>query len=281
MDPAHPNRTVIVTGTTSGIGLATALTLAGRGHRVVATVRDEQRAAGLRLAADEAGLRVDVATLDITDDESVARCVDEVRERLGGIDVLVNNAGVGCSGSLEELPISDLQRVMDVNFAGTARMTKAVLPVMREAGGGRILAVGSMAGAFGQPFNDAYCASKFAVEGLYEALAPVAATFGIALSIIEAGPVVGRFVEQSVGIAEDGHAAPFDGLWSRFSELQARGYERAQTPQDVADVIATVIDTAQPLLRYQTSRGVARMVGLKIADMTGEQVVGATSAWLA
>jgi len=271
----------VVTGTSTGIGLATATTLASRGYLVVATMRDMERAGSLRTAAEAAGIALDIRTLDVVDDDSVRTCISEVLDRYGRIDLVVNNAGVGCTGTLEELEIDDLHRTLDVNLLGVARVTRAVLPIMRAAGQGHILAVSSIAGVFGQPFNDAYCASKFALEGLYEAVWPVAAAFGVRLSLVEAGPVVGNFVEHSGGLRTRHSDNPFAVLWGRFDAVVEHSYERAQTPEDVAAVIADVAADPEAGLRYQTSRGLERVVGLKMADSTGERVTSLTASWLA
>src|ERR1700712_1459842 len=169
------SRVVVITGCSSGIGLATAVAFAQHGDTVIATMRHTNRDGRLLEALQTANTAATIARLDVTRDESVTAAIEQVLQDHGHIDVLVNNAGLGMAGTLEELSIDDLREVMEVNFFGAARVTKAVLPSMREAGGGRIIAMSSMAGAFGQPFNDGYCASKFALEGLYEALHPVAA----------------------------------------------------------------------------------------------------------
>jgi NAD(P)-dependent dehydrogenase (short-subunit alcohol dehydrogenase family) len=157
----------VVTGASSGIGLATAVALARRSCTVVATMRDVGRAHTLVAAAEAAGVAVETATLDVTSDDSVARCVAGILDRHGRIDVVVNNAGSSHVGTLEEVTIADIQEVIDVNCLGAARVTRAVRPAMRAAGRGRLIAVSSISGVFGQPFSEAYCAAKFALEGLY------------------------------------------------------------------------------------------------------------------
>jgi NAD(P)-dependent dehydrogenase (short-subunit alcohol dehydrogenase family) len=231
-------------------------------------------------AADAAGVAVEVLPLDVTDDDSVTSSIGTILDRHGGIDVFVNNAGVGFSGTLEELTTDDFRRSLDVNFLGVVRTTKAVLPSMRSAGGGRLIAVSSIAGVFGQPFNDAYCAAKFALEGLYEALSPVAATFGVHVSVVEAGPVSGNFRERSGGVQERDTSSPFVQLWQRFSAIAERGYAAAETPEEVAGVIVAVASDPAPALRYQTSSSVNRLLGVKLADLTGERVLAITGSWL-
>ena len=173
-------RIALVTGTSSGIGLHTALGLARAGLSVVATVRDTSRADALREAADSAGVDLDIRALDVTDADAATALIAD----LGVVDVLVNNAGRGAVGTLEQLSDADLQAQLDTNYLSVARLTRLVLPGMRERGHGRIVTVTSVGGAVGQPFADAYCGAKFAVEGLMQSLAPVVAPFGIDVAIL-------------------------------------------------------------------------------------------------
>lgn len=279
--PGATSPIALVTGTSSGIGLATAVELAERGYHVVATMRDVSRSHTLMSAAAGRGVHLEVRPLDVVDDDSVATCVADVLGRHGGVDLVVNNAGVGCTGTLEELSTTDLLSTLNVNVIGVARVTRAVLPAMREARAGRIIAMSSMAGAFGQPFNDAYCASKFALEGLYEAAWPVAAAFGVHLTLVQAGPVTGTFVEHSAGIRQRRPDDPFADLWGRFGSIVERSYDRAQTPDEIATFIADVAADPDPRLRYQTSEAVERAVRIKSADPTGERVGSLTRSWLA
>src|SRR6476659_11124543 len=186
----------LVTGTSSGMGLHTAVGLAGRGITVVATLRDPSRADALRAAADAAGVRLDIQALDVTDHDGAARCVDEVLHTYGRLDILINNAGRGAVASLEQLSINDLREQLEVNYLGVAAMTKLALAPMRQAGSGRIVTVTSVGGAIGQPFADAYCAAKFAVEGLMQSLAPVVENFGIDVAIVEPAAVASSFTDS-------------------------------------------------------------------------------------
>src|SRR6478752_5290075 len=190
----------LVTGTSSGMGLHTAVGLAGRGITVVATLRDPSRADALHAAAAAAGVRLDIQALDVTDHDAAARCVDEVLHTYGRLDILINNAGRGAVASLEQLSIGELREQLEVNYLGVAAMTKLALAPMRQAGSGRIVTVTSVGGAVGQPFADAYCAAKFAVEGLMQSLAPVVAQFGIGVSVVEPGAVASDFVANVSGV---------------------------------------------------------------------------------
>ncbi len=190
----------LVTGTSSGMGLHTAVGLAARGVQVVATMRDPAKAGALRDAATAAGVQLEVRALDVTDATGAQSCVEAVLNSYGRMDILVNNAGRGSVASLEQLTMDDLQAQLDVNYLGVAALTRLVLPHMRRAGRGRIVTVTSVGGVVGQPFADAYCGAKFAVEGLMQSLAPVAAHFGIGVSVVEPGAVASEFVANVAGV---------------------------------------------------------------------------------
>ena len=159
-------------------------------------MRDTKKASLFEQRAKEAGVVIDVRQLDVQDDASIERCVQDVIKTYDHIDLLVNNAGAGYLGTLEQTSPQDLQRTMDINFFGVWRVTQAVFPLMRAARSGRILTVTSVGGLIGQPFNDAYCAAKFAVQGLMESLAPVAKQLGIDVCLIEPGAVNTEFVSS-------------------------------------------------------------------------------------
>ncbi len=188
-----PERVLVITGTSSGIGLATAVAVARHGFVTVATMRDPSRAGRLLEAAGAAGVTVDIRQLDVTDAASVSSCIDGVVADHGRIDAVVNNAGAGHLGTIETESVDDVRRVMEVNFFGVVAVTKAAMPHLR-ASGGRLVTVSSVGGAIGQPFNEAYCAAKFAVEGFMESLVPVAATVGVTVVVIEPGAVASDFV---------------------------------------------------------------------------------------
>uniref|UniRef100_UPI00286D3E76 SDR family oxidoreductase n=1 Tax=Phenylobacterium sp. TaxID=1871053 RepID=UPI00286D3E76 len=185
---------VLITGTSSGVGLHTALRFAQAGYTTIATMRDTGKQDDLLAQAKALKVKVRVEKLDVQKPKSVEACVKKVIRKYGHIDVLVNNAGAGFLGGIEQTTDADLERVMGVNFYGVWRMTKAVYPHMRERGQGRIISVTSVGGLIGQPFNDAYCAAKFAVEGMMEAMAPLARRLGVQVSLIEPGPINTEFV---------------------------------------------------------------------------------------
>ena len=270
----------LVTGTSSGIGLHTAMALAKAGHTVVATMRNTAKSEALLAAAAAASVNLDVRALDVQDAASIRSCVDSIVASYGRIDLLVNNAGSGFLAAFEETSFEQLQNVMDVNFYGVWRVTEAVFPLMRAAGSGRIITNTSIGGLIGQPFNDAYCAAKFAVEGFMESLAPVAKRLGVHVSIVEPGPVNTEFVSTVLAKHQaDGartHAA-YDAMRTSYLSASSQVFaSMGQTGADVAAVIADIAAAEQPHLRYQTSDMVRALAGRKYVDTTGDSVIAMT-----
>ena len=227
-------RTVLITGTSSGIGLATAIACARDGFTTVATMRDPSRAGALLAAAAGAGVDVDVRRLDVTDQASVAACIADVEKAYGRLDALVNNAGVASSDpTMEMSTIAALRATMEVNFFGVVAVSRLAMPLLR-ASGGRLVTVGSVHGVVGQPFNESYCAAKAAVEGFMEALAPVAAAHGVTVSLV----VPGFVPDTSFGVFPDADRSTVQaasGVYaSTFGDyidwISQQGWETAAQP---------------------------------------------------
>ena len=274
----------LVTGTSTGIGLETAVALANAGFSVVATMRDLSRRGRLDARASEQGVTVDVRELDVQDEASVNACVRGVLAQYTRVDLLVNNAGAGYLGALEQTSDETMRRMMDVNFFGVWRVTRALLPSMRRAGYGHIITVTSIGGVLGQPFNDAYCASKFAVEGFMESLAPVAERIGIHISLIEPGAVHSEFVASVMDTREyltpELHGA-YGGMLNAYTKAAEETYVvSGQTSANVAACIVDVAMTASPHFRYQTSEMIRGLVARKFVDPTGDSVVKLSGARL-
>ncbi len=250
-----------MTGATSGIGLATVAALAGDGWRVVGTARTPDRAEALKdLAAGADG--IEIRPLDVTVPASVTACVDGVLADHGAVDLLVNNAGAGHRGTLEQLDDDELRGAIELNYLGVARTTRAVIPGMRARRSGRIVTVTSSNGIIAMPFSDAYNASKFAVEGLMEGLAPVLSTFGVFVSILEPGPVRTAFLRNAGGRTGAVDAAdPYAELLGRYNATMAGLLGGGETPEGVADVIAGIARDPRPHLRYQSSPPTTAMMG--------------------
>ncbi|MEU1288638.1 SDR family oxidoreductase [Kitasatospora sp. NPDC005856] len=270
------DKTVLITGTSSGIGLATAVAAARGGWHVIATMRNTAKAGPLLAAAEEAGVTVDVRTLDVTDPASVEACL----AGLDRLDALVNNAGAGHIGTLEQESVDDVRAVMEVNFFGVLHVTKAALPLLR-ASKGRVLTVTSVGGVVGQPFNEAYCAAKFAVEGYMESLAPVAATAGVSVSVVEPGAVASEFV-SNVGLTDDAaeQAGPYAPALAAYLDRTRGAFANAQTAEDVAAGILDLLTAERPAFRTLTSDTARAFAGVKLKDLDGSAVQALTAGWV-
>ncbi|MFF3858430.1 SDR family oxidoreductase [Streptomyces sp. NPDC002209] len=285
MSTATSTKTVLITGTSSGIGLAAAVAAARAGWHTVATMRDTSRADALTKAAAEAGVSglVQVKRLDVTDADSVASCVAEVVAEHGHLDAVVNNAGAGFVGTIEQHSMEQLRSVMEVNFFGVAELTRAALPHLR-ASGGRVITVTSVGGVIGQPFNESYCAAKFAVEGFMEALAPVAASAGVQVAVVEPGAVSSEFV-NNVGLdipallTQAGPYAPaLEGYINHA--MQSFGSDTAQTPEQAAAPVVDALTAEKMPFRIQTSDWARDFVAMKLADLDGSAVQTEMTDWL-
>lgn len=270
------SQVVLITGTSSGIGLAAAAVLAKAGFKVIATLRNPAKATALRERAQRDGVELDIRQLDVVDQASVDACVSKVLADYGKIDILVNNAGAGYRGVFEHTPIAAAQRVMDLNYFGVWRVTQAVFAGMRAAGAGRIITVSSLGGVVASPFNDTYCAAKFAVEGLMETLAPVARNLGIHVSLIEPGPVATEF-SNSAAPPQEENSVPTTGIYADMVQAYRASFSTTtSTPQTGDDVAQTILQAATdsaPHLRYQTSPTARHIASQKFVDPTGDSIV--------
>ncbi len=274
---------IIVTGASTGIGAATALQLATAGHDVVATVRSDAAAATLNEAADAHGTSLTIRHLEVTDHGAVQALFTEL-EAERPLDVLVHNAGAGQVGTLEQLDLAELRDAMEVNFFGAAACVKAAFGPMRQRGRGHIVVVTSVGGAVGQPFNDAYCAAKFAVEGLLESLHPVAKAHGVSVTVVEPGPVATEFIANVKGRAHFAGGDPTDPFGPQrdaYLRRSAATFANAQSSAEVAEVIAKVLTESDPAFRVQTSEAATAFVATKLSDLDGRQVTSMTAGWIA
>lgn len=273
--------TAIVTGASSGIGLAAVAALAQDGWRVVATARHPDTARDLNALAriDD---RVELASLDVTVPESVTTAVNGVLDRHGSVELLVNNAGAGHRGTLEQLSDQDLQGALELNFLGVARCTRAVLPAMRTNKRGRILTVTSLNGVVAMPFSDAYNASKFAVEGLMEGLAPVMRAFDVYVSVLEPGPVKTAFLQNAGGHTAKADATdPYGPLLDSYNAtMAAMTTGDGESAEHVGQVIAEIARLPEPSLRYQSDEFPRSIAAQKLTDTTGDSIIAATSMLL-
>ena len=232
----------LVTGASSGIGKATALALKKAGYRVFGTSR-------------KATAGVDGITMlacDVTDEASVRRMVDQVLEQAGGIDLLVNNAGIGLVGGAEESSSAQAQALFDVNVFGVIRVTNAVLPAMRRQGHGRIINMSSILGLIPSPYGALYASTKHAVEGYSESLDHELRTFGIRVVLVEPGFTRTSF-EESI-TRPDRRDSFYDSERSRMEKLMRRGIEAGDAPEVVADAVVKAAMAEVPRRRYTAGK---------------------------
>ncbi len=237
----------VVTGASTGIGFATALRLAQEGHRVRASVRSEASGAALLDAAGDLDLALVV--MDVDDDASVANAMAGVLDEEGGVDVLVNNAGIAIGHAVEETPLAVFQQAMNTNAWGTLRGIHAVLPSMRERGSGHILNVTSVAGRVAVAPQGAYAMSKWATEALTEVLAAEMAPFGVRVTAIEPGVIATPIFDKAFG-----NPFPPDTPYASNQRMAEWFIQKLVTdpapPEQVADVIWQAITADEPKLRY-------------------------------
>lgn len=277
-------KTVLITGCSSGIGYATALCFARSGFYVIATMRNLQKSNALKTKANEENLNIDIRQLDVTDENSIQSLIENLSKECKNIDILINNAGSGFLGTLEQTSLSQAQEIMDINFFGTWRLTQAVLPSMRKNKSGHIISITSVGGIIGQPFNDAYCAAKFAVEGMMESLAPVLKRFGIHVSLVEPGPVNSEFVSSTLNKNSDLDADlknDYRAMLDSYSQATKNVFSQcAQSPDEIAKFIVEIATNNTNSFRYQTSEISRRIAQLKFTDPTGNQVIALSGSRL-
>lgn len=277
------NKVVLITGTSTGIGLYTSILLAKNNYKVYASMRDTGKKGLLESEAGKNAVSINIVQLDVQVEESIRECVKNIIEKEGRLDVLVNNAGAGFLRTAEQASMKEIEDVMDVNFMGTIRCIKAVLPQMRKQKSGHIINISSVGGLVGQPVNEIYCAAKFALEGFTESIATyMQPYFGINISLIEPGGLatefgnsVMKYIEETGGVKEDAYSPLMNDYMEyrkTFSdpELRAKVF---QTPGQVAEIILKCMQEEKPKLRYLTSPWAAEFTQLKTAaDKDGLQL---------
>ena len=230
---------VLITGASSGIGLATAELMARRGWHVAATARDVTALEGLPHVA--------AFPLDVTSESSMKSAVAGIVSRFGGIDVLVNNAGYGVFGPLEGTPFEEVERQLRTNLFGSIAMIRHVMPIMRAAGRGTIVNISSIGGRTAAPFASLYHASKFAIEGFSESFRYEAALHGIRVKLVEPGHFKTGFLGRSLyRAAHPAYAAAFDHYMTRVDAAD----RNAPPPDPVAETIARAAADRSARLRY-------------------------------
>jgi NAD(P)-dependent dehydrogenase (short-subunit alcohol dehydrogenase family) len=253
----NDHKVIIVTGSSSGIGLESALLLARNGYITYATMRSPEKDTTIKTAVQKEGLPITVVQLDVTDDNSVKNAVDHIISEAGRIDVLVNNAGYSLGGALEDLSMEEIKSQYETNLFGLIRVSQAVLPTMRKQRSGRILNISSGAGIFGFPGLSAYVSTKFAVEGLSESIAYELEPFGIIVILIEPGFIKTNFAHAMV-VAKKAQdpASPYSELMQRIMASASELAKNASTADLVANIILDAASNPNPRLRYLAGKDV-------------------------
>jgi NAD(P)-dependent dehydrogenase (short-subunit alcohol dehydrogenase family) len=251
-------KTVLITGASSGFGLLTSVTLAKRGWRVLATMRDLSRREKLDAAAKEAGVmeRIEVQALDVTNPGQIAAIVDLIEKRNEPLHALVNNAGFAMAGLVEDVSDAELRKQFETNFFGTASVTRALLPIFKRQRFGHIMMVSSVVGRIGYPGAGSYSASKFALEGWSETLRMELKARGIHVVLLEPGSFEtdiwtrnAMISERTLALKADPNSADAARLERWRKKMQEPGKPRAN-PKYVAECIAGILNNPKPRLRY-------------------------------
>jgi NAD(P)-dependent dehydrogenase (short-subunit alcohol dehydrogenase family) len=252
-----PSKAVLVTGCSSGIGYATAELLAERGWTVYATARKPESIDALEAKGAK------TLSLDVTDEESMAKAVKAVTDAEGAVGVLVNNAGYSQNGAVESVPMDQVRRQFETNVFGLIRMCQLVLPGMREQRWGKIVNLSSMGGRLTFPGGGLYHASKYAVEALSDALRFEVASFGVDVILIEPGLITTNFGDTSVkGVPQEGPYAQFNRKVAEATEAAYKGpmSKLGGGPETVANTIADALEAKRPKARYPVTPSAHLMI---------------------
>lgn len=259
--PSLSEQVVLITGASAGIGAALAQLLAQRfmGIRLVLAARNVEKLEAIATLCRKAGAEVLTVPTDLEKIDQVEALAQASIAHFGRVDALVNNAGYGQMGPLELLPYQAAQKQFQINLLGPLALIRALVPTMRDSGGGRIINISSLGGRLAFPFGGLYSASKFALEGLSDALRMELAPFNIKVSVIEPGPVSTDFfvvaaqaVEETVTTPEN---TPYRAAFEKLKGLEKQTSSRAWTSERVAEVILQALTARHPQPRYIAATG--------------------------
>ena len=257
----------LVTGSSSGIGFETALLLARNGFKTYASMRDLKKSKDITQIANKEKLPLQVVQLDVIDDRSVREAIDRVVEENKRIDVLVNNAGYGLFGALEDLSIEEIKAQFETNFFGAIRVMQQALPVMRKQKSGTIVNISSVGGRMGIPSLSAYHSTKFALEGLSESISYELEPFGIRVVLIEPGFIKTNIMNSSI-IAKKAQDlnSPYFSLTQQLEKSFKSAMENTSAsspPEEVAKVVLQAVTSDSPKLRYAVGNDAASLIQAK------------------
>ncbi len=249
-------RVILITGASSGIGKACARYMAEHGYRVYGTSR--------KITGDdpvEDG-SVRMVRMDVNDDRSVVSGIDRVLQDAGRLDVVVNNAGFGIAGAIEETSIEEVRALFETNLFGLLRVCQTVLPKMREQGSGIIVNISSLAGRIGLPYQGLYSATKFAVEGVTEALRMEVKPFGIKVALIEPGDFRTGFTDNRVYTAASKEDSAYQERFQRALKVAESDEEGGSSPERIARLLHRILQDSSPKVRYSTGEASQRVAAI-------------------
>jgi NAD(P)-dependent dehydrogenase (short-subunit alcohol dehydrogenase family) len=244
------DKVALVTGSSSGIGFETSLALAREGYHTYASMRDTKKGAKIQEIAKKENLPITVIPLDVDKPESIKAAINQIMTESKRIDVLVNNAGYGVFGCLEDLTIDELKAQFDTNFFSVVRLIQEVAPIMRNQKAGAIVNISSVAGKIGFPGSPAYISSKFALEGLSECLRYELSPFGVNTIIIEPGVIKTNFFDSMKMPKSAKPDSPYKDITNKVVAGVKMMAEMGTPPNEVADVIIKALKEKNPLPRY-------------------------------
>ncbi len=267
-------KVAIVTGSSNGIGLATSILLARNNIYTYASMRNLAKANSVREIAKKENLPLETIQLDVTNDKSVKDAVNKVLEEKKTIDVLVNNAGYGLMGCVEDLSMEEMKALFETNLFGVIRVTQAVLPAMRRQKHGMIVNVSSVAGRVGFPATSAYIGSKFALEGLSESMRYELEPFGIKVVVVEPGAIRSNFM-NAMALAEKASDpnSPYAELMQKVKVGLRLVLEHGTPSEEVAKTILKAVTAENPEPRYLVGNDAAMLMEArkKMSDIEFEQ----------
>ena len=240
----------LVTGCSSGIGLETAVALAREGHFTFATMRNLKKAETLDAIVKDENLPISILELDVDNKESMDNAIEKIIEQKGRIDTLVNNAGWGMWGTVEDVSIDEFKEQFETNFFSIVRMIQKIAPIMRKQKSGSIVNVSSVAGRIGFPVSPAYISSKFALEGLSECLRFELSPFGINVITIEPGVIKTNFFDSMKMAKRSDSNSVYNDITSKVISGVKMMAEMGTDPKEVANAILKSINDKNPLPRY-------------------------------
>ena len=259
-------KTILITGASAGMGKEMARALAERGHTVYGAARRVDRMKDL----EAVGVRP--IALDVTDDAQCEACIERIASETAGVDVLINNAGFGLFGAVEDLPLEEAHRQFDVNYFGVTRMTKLVLPRMRERGSGRVITITSIGGKIYTPLGAHYQATKHALEAWSDCLRLETKPFGIDVVVVEPGAIETEFGDVvAAPLLEHSGEGAYKDLAHKVADLTRAEYEpgKASPPSVVVKAVVHAVESARPRIRYAIGK-YASMI--KVRKWFGDRV---------